>query len=252
MTDSSERPTDRAGGTPAGREAPEGAAASDGAGPDDELPNLAVRVVWLIVAPARLFDRLRDRPAWVDALLLAVAVSLAGALLLPEELIREAIRAQMPADAPPEAAERAMRLGRLLGWVGSVVGPALSAAAISGLLLFVYNVVLGDRATFRQLFSVSTHALLLPVIGGLLTLPLMLSTGDIQTSLALHLLVPGLDSGSYAHRFLRRLNVFGLWCAVLLAIGVSRVYPKRSAGAAAALLLGLYVGIKAGLALTGF
>ena len=80
---------------------------------------------------------------------------------------------------------------------------------------------------------------------GVLTLPLILSTGNLRSALSLQLLVPGMDGDGWLYGFLNGLNLFGLWTMVALGIGISRIYPKVSAGSAISLLVGMYVLLKA-------
>jgi hypothetical protein len=68
-------------------------------------------------------------------------------------------------------------------------------------------------------------------------------------SLSLDLLLPGLDEDGFVYGFLHGLNLFSIWAAVVLGIGVSRLYPKSSAGSAAFAILSLYVVFKAVVAL---
>lgn len=209
---------------------------------------LPTRIGWLLLSPATLFDRLRARPAWLDALLLLVALNVVGNLILPDELLRRMAESQLPADADPTALEGSVRFLRLSSLLGAVVFTPLWAVVVAAYLVLVYDVVLGGEAGFRRLFSASTHALLVLALGGLLTLALVVARGDIQTALALHLVVPGLEAGGWLYRFLHGLNVFGLWTAAVLGIGVSRLYPRRRAGPAAAFLIATYVLLKAGAA----
>lgn len=223
-----------------------------GAGDDDgdPLPNLAVRVWELLVAPGRLFDRLRERPAWIGALLLIIVVSLVTTWLTPEELMRQAATQGMPADAPAEQVESAAEFAGTLSYVFSVIGPPIAVSVVAGLLLFVFNVLLGGAAGFKQLFSAVSHAWIILTLGVLLTLPIMIGAGDVNAALALHHLAPGLEEG-FLYRFLHGLNVFGLWTTVVLGIGVSRIYPDRAAGGSVAILLSLYVLMKIGWAVLG-
>lgn len=223
--------------------APADPEAADGGDAGEPLPNLAVRVWELLTAPGRLFDRLRERPAWIGALVLMIAVAVASTWIMPAEVLREAASANMPADASPDQVESAVGFARIAGYIGSVVGPPVAVAVVAGVLLFAFNVVLGGAARYVQLFSVTVHAMLITSLGGIVVLPLVVSSGDPTTALALDLLVPGLEEG-FLYRFLHGLNVFGLWAAALLALAVSRIYPRRTFGGAAAVVLSLYVGTK--------
>lgn len=218
-----------------------------------QLPTLPTRVVQLFVSPAKLFDGLRDRPAWLGALGLLVALGGLGAYLLPTELMEQAMLAQAPPDATPEQIEQMEQVASAAAWTKYLVVLfwPIGAAIVAGLLITLYNFAFGGTASYRQLFASTIHAFLIPAIGGLLTLPLMLQTGDIQTALALHLLVPGIETDTFLYRLLQGLNVFGLWCSVVLGVAVSRIYPKRTAGNAAMVVLGAYVVFKALTALAG-
>lgn len=213
-----------------------------------KLPALPGRAARLLFAPAELFDLLRARPVWLDALLLLVALNVLGSLIVPDDLLSRMAESRLPADADPAALEGSVRFLRLSSLVGAAVFTPLWAVLVAGYLALVYDVVLGGEAGFHRLFSASTHALLVLALGGLLTLALVVARGDLQTALALHLLVPGLEAGSWLYRYLHGLNVFGLWTAGLLGVAVSRLYPRRRAGAAAAFLLATYAILKAGAA----
>lgn len=215
------------------------------------LPPLPARLVRVFTSPGDLFERLRERPAWVGVLLVIIVVNAVASLLIPADLLREMMAANMPPDADPAALEGAMGFARITGVVGSIVIPVIVVAALAGILILVYNVMLGGEATYRQLFAAAGHAFWISVVGGVLTLGLMVASGDVQTALAFHLLAPGLEEG-YVYRLLHGLNVFGLWTAVALGIAVSRIYPRRGAGSAAILLVALYVVFKAVVAAFDF
>lgn len=214
-------------------------------GDGDEAPSLALRIGLVLFSPAELFDRLRERPVWLDVLLLLVAVTVVGNLLLPEELLRQMAQSQLPADADPQSLEGSVGWLRTFSIVGAIVFTPLWTALVAGYLILVYNVLLAGEASYRQLFSATVHALVVLTLGGLLTLGLMVARGEVGVALALHLLLPGLESDGWAYAFLHGINVFGVWTAVVLGVAVSRLYPRRGAAGAAALLIGTYVGLKA-------
>lgn len=249
MTDPTPRHPDRADA--AERPAAPGSSAGEPSPASPELSSLPMRVVELFVSPGKLFDDLRERPAWMGALGLMIVLSLATAALMPEELIRQAMMSQAPPEADPSDLEGMLGFAKAMQWIFAVLGPPLLTAVVAGLLVTVFNFVLGGQAPFKTLFASSAHALLIPTLGGILTLPLILQTGDVQTALALHLFVPGLDTETYLYRLLHGLNAFSLWCCGVLGVAVSRIYPGRSAGNAAAIVVAIYVGFKALTALAG-
>ena len=218
---------------------------------DPEIPALPARLAQVVFSPGALFERLRERPVWLGALLTLVVLSLAANLLIPEELIRQLVMEQMPDNADPSAVETALRVAGILRLIGPIVFPPLLAVFLAAVVLLIYNLIAGGEASFAQAMSATSHVLFIPTLGGLLTVPLMLAAGDAQVTLGFHLLVPGLGSEGFAYNFLHGLNFFGIWAAVVLGIAVSRIYRRRSAGSSMALFLSLYVVMKAGVALLG-
>lgn len=214
-----------------------------------ELPALPKRTLMTFVSPGALFDRLEEEPVWLDVMVLVAVLSLASTLLIPEELVREAMMQQAPEGAGAEQVEQMSGFIRTTGMVAAVIGPLFVAAVVAGASHLIFTLVLGGRCTYRKLFSAASHMMLVPTVGTLLTVPLILSTGDVQTTLAFHLLAPGLDAGSYLYRLLHGLNVFGLAGAAVMGVAVGRLYEKRSAGSATAVMLALYVALKAVMAI---
>ncbi len=214
---------------------------SDRVSDKPEIPALPVRLAQVVFSPGALFERLRERPVWLGALLTLVVLSVGANLLIPEELIRQLVMEQMPDDADPSAVETALRIAGIMRLIGPIVFPPLLAVFLAAVVLLIYNLLAGGEASFAQAISSTSHVLFIPTLGGLLTVPLMLAAGDAQVTLGLHLLVPGLDSEGFAYNFLHGLNFFGIWAAVVLGIAVSRIYRRRSAGSPIALFLSLYV-----------
>lgn len=216
---------------------------SEGAPP---LPSLPVRVAQVFVAPAALFERLRERPAWLGVLVLAIAVNVAAAYFTPEEIRRQAMESFLPAGTDPAQIDRMVEGQQIQGAIGALVGGPILVALLAGVLLLAYNVVLGGEATFRQLFSAAAHAYLIPTAGALLVLGLMFA-GSNQPILSPALLLPDLGDGFLA-RLVGLIDVFIVWTCVVLGIATSRIYPRRGAAGAATYLLVMYLLFAAGVA----
>jgi len=222
--------------------------------PQAPLPNILIRFVQVFVAPAVLFDALKERPAWLDALVVTLVVGLLIQFMIPAEMMREAMLAGLPTDASPEQIEAVDKMADFtnsFGWVLTIISTVFLFAFLAGVLKLIYGILLGGTVTFKQMFSATTHAQLINTAGALITLPLIRSTGDLRSTLSLHLLAPDLERGSWLLGFLQGLSLFGLWTMVVLGIAVSRMSPKVSAGSAISLLVGLYVLLKAIMAAIG-
>ena len=209
--------------------------------PTPDLPSLPVRIAQVFFSPGELFERLKAQPAWIGALVTLIVVSLIVQILFPEELLRQLVIDQLGEEADQAQIDSAMRLAGTLRFVGPVVITPVVAVLLAGLVLLIWNLILGGQASFSQAMSVVTHTLFIPTLGGILTVPLMIAANDATIALGLHLAVPGLDEEGFLYRFLKGLNLFSIWGAIVMGIGVSKLYPKTSAGSAALTLLSIYV-----------
>ena len=218
----------------------------------EQLPSLPTRVVQVFMAPATLFDALKETPKWIGAALVVVGLGLVFNALVPAELFREMALSSLPSDAPPEqvaAVEQFMGVSNVIRWVGTFVFPIFIMLFVSGFILLVWNAILGGEAAFPAILACTAHSYIVWAAGGLITLPLVLARQDLRTTFSLHLLTPWLDSGSYAYRFMAGLNLFGIWTMILLGLAVSRLYPKVSATSASIVMVVSYVVFKAILAI---
>ncbi|TFG66710.1 MAG: hypothetical protein E4H28_01065 [Gemmatimonadales bacterium] len=212
------------------------------------FPNILVRFIRVFIAPAALFDDLRNRPVWIDALLVTIVVGLVVQFMIPAELLRDAMMSSLAADASPEqveATEKMAEITRSFGWIMTIAWTLFLFTFLAGLLKLVYGALLGGAVTFKQMFSATAHAQLINTAGALITLPLIRATGDLRSTLSFHLLAPDLERDSWLFGFLQGLSLFGLWTMVVLGIGVSRISPKVSTTSAITFLVGMYILVKA-------
>jgi len=204
-----------------------------------KLPALPSRIVQVFVSPPRLFDALKERPVWIDVLLLIVIINVVVTATMPAEIQRRLIEQFLPAGADPAQLDQMVESGRTRGIVSSVIFTPIMIAVVAGVLMLAYNVILGGEAKFKQLFSATAHAYLIMTAGGLLMLGLIYA-GSEQMVLSPALILPDLGDGFLA-RLLGAINVFSIWMCIVLGIGVSRIYPKRSAAGASTYLIVLYL-----------
>ena len=227
------------------------------------IPPLPVRIAQVFFSPAKLFDALRERPAWIGAVVGLIVVGVAAQLLTPvlvsEEVLRSMVETQFERFTPPGADEAAqaqieaqieatLARGPVANSVTAVVATPITLAVITGLLLIAFNVVMGGEARFKQLFSASAHALFIYTAGGLVSIILM-AFGSENPILTPGLFLPEADG--FIGNFLNGINVFSVWTCGVLGVAVSRIYPGRSVAAGTVYLLVLYLLVVAALAALG-
>lgn len=214
------------------------------------LPPFWKRVVDAFVDPGRLGEALAARPAWASALLLGVALVVASSLLIPAEVWQDMMRAQMSAsgrEVPEGAGAMGTTLFRVWAVVGGLIFWPVWTFLVAGIVTLVFAFILGDEGRYRQYLALTSHALLIAAIGGLLVTPLRIAQANPQLTLSIGTFI-GLEDG-YGARFLSGLDLFMLWSYVVLGIGVSRVDRSRSAGSAIAILMVFVLGVTALFAL---
>ncbi len=218
-------------------------------------------LIGALSSPAEAFSSIARRPTWLLALLVLVALSAAAVWSLYSKVDASEFLAYLEAQGrplPPSVSGE-----QILGWtrVSSVVGAAvvvpLLYLAVAGIFLMLFRMS-GSALDFKRSLSVTVHGLLpfgiAAVIGiGLATFREQVamreveSGGLVPSSLAVLL---GDEAGSVIRALASSVDLFSIWCIMLLALGFSTV-AKVSRGKSylmVGLVWGLGVLIKVGLA----
>lgn len=227
------------------------------------LPGLFARIPLLLFEPTKLFRALRARPVVLGALVLSAVIIAIAMAIIPMELVQEDSRRRVEAmqetmrsrgvEIPEDAQvpqEGNARLSKIMMIVGPLVGLPIGLMIGAGVLLLIFRSAMGYEGSFRQYLSVSAHAQILMALGTLLIVPLQISAGRLDLTLSLGAFLPFLGDGFLAG-FLGRINLFTVWGAVLVGIGVSVVDGKRSPAGAISILVGILVFFAAVGALMG-
>lgn len=231
---------------------------SDASAEEHTIPALPARIVQVFVSPAKLFDALRQRPAWLGAILgligLSIALQFLTPVIVPDEVLRRAAEARIadfvPAGTDPAVLEQQVDAAVSPGAIG-VIGTAVIAtpillSIIAGLLLIAFNVIMGGEASFKQLLSGTAHAMYIYTAGGIVSIGLM-AVGAEMTTLTPGLFLPEMEG--FIGRFLNGINIFSVWTCGVLGVAVSRFYPGRSVAAGTTYLLALYLILVAAIAM---
>jgi hypothetical protein len=224
---------------------------------DDNAANAEAKLtpfrtlIGVIVRPRATFEKLRDakRGYWwlvftlaaVATILLAIATSAAQASMFQNFVPPEG--AEMPANF----AQTASTLALVGGIVGGVISTLVGYFFLT-LIVFGSGLILGGKATFKQVFTMSVWTTLPYVVRTLVQAAASLVTGALPA--------PGLSgmlttaetlSMPVLAALLTRIDVYTLWSLVLLAIGVGVVY--RLSRGKTLIIVAIYVAISLGLVL---
>jgi hypothetical protein len=210
------------------------------------------RVVDTFISPIALFQRFGSRPPWVDVMILSTIITVIAITLIPADVwvatMEDAMRRQganASGGMAPETMANAQR------FIMPVMGAAwlwVLLPILAGLMVLIFSVIMGGRATFRQYVSVVAHAGLIGAVGSLAVLPITLQKGVVTQGITLGALAGGMDPESFVYQFLNAWNVFLVWQVVVMALGAAALNRRIGAGTAVAVVLGVYACIAAGIA----
>jgi hypothetical protein len=108
-----------------------------------------------------------------------------------------------------------------------VFGP-LMTVAIAGILYAVFNAALGGTAQFKQVMSVVAHAGGVPLLSALFATPLNYVRESMTSPTTLAVFLPMLEEASFAGRLAGLIDLFLIWWAVVLAIGLAVLYRRKT------------------------
>ena len=152
----------------------------------------------------------------------------------------ESFRINLPDEFYDQMEARAGR-ARYFAAGGILVTTPLICAVVAGIMLLIFNVVLGGDASFKQALAVVAHSqVLLVALQQLFILPLNYVRETMSSATTLSVFAPMLDEMSFLARLLGWIDLFWVWWIVNLAIGAAVLYKRKSAPIAWS-LLGVYL-----------
>ena len=206
----------------------------------DRNAGLAI-VLDMLVAPNEAYAKIRATPTWVWAYIIALVLTVAGALLIGPAMKHAMVTslpaqlAAMPAIAKLPPAEQQAQIERIMSvqvliarfsWAVSIIAIPL-IVAIQSLVMLLANRIGGGDGTFRRFWSLGMNVAVPGGIGVLLSGIIALirgadsftRVGDVSAVMpSLGMLVP--PDLRFAHGFLSGVTVIILWQTVLIVLGM--------------------------------
>ena len=225
------------------------------------------RLVSVLVAPAKTFQAIKEKPTWLLAVVALIIVGVITTALISgkidyPEMIRDSIEAQ-GRDVPEAQLEGIIDFYEKFGPVLSMAGLAVGVVGylLIAVLFLVVLKLLGGEIGFASSFSTTVHSMMPQAVKGLLSIPVILGCGnfsyvDLRSGSILKSNLgafAGEEIGPAMLGLLSSVDVFAIWSVSLLIIGFS-IVGKVSKGTAAMATIGLWVIwilIKIGLASLG-
>ena len=131
---------------------------------------------------------------------------------------------------------------RIAPYIGYIVACAylifipIVLAIVSGILLGVFNALLGGDASFKQVFAIVAHSGVITVLQTVFAMPLDYMRASLSSPTNLGVFVPFLDEASFLARLLGTIDLFQIWWLVTMSIGLGVLYKRRTGPIATSLL----------------
>jgi hypothetical protein len=196
------------------------------------------RLVGVVWRPRNTLAALVERPAWVGTWgFILIIWTVLGAWLLGTDIGEQAVideRVRVIEAFGGTVSDNQYRsfLTQPPWWVYVFSGgrfllnPLLTLLAAAG----VYLVAQAERAAvrFAQALAIVVHASVVLLIGQLIATPLHYLRESLTSPLNLAAVLPFMEDGTVPARFAGSLDLFALWWAVLLAMGLSVLTGRRT------------------------
>ena len=214
------------------------------------------RIIGIFTEPARVMRSVAEKPNWfvpaiilIVASLLMVVIAYDAIYEFMSDKVSEAIEGHVEVGrVPQDQAGRIIvdqtQLYERLIFVNPVVGLFVSKLIIALLALLIGNVIFGGAGKFGHYWSALWYAGIIGGVGMIVSALLMRATGDFEgVQLGLGILTKD-DPGSIVHKIASAFDVFRIWEAWVMGIGVSLLAgTKRNNGIIAMLLVYIAFGI---------
>jgi len=185
-------------------------------------------LIQVFTSPGQFFDKLKTNPK-ILVPYLVVGVMTFAFLYMTSDLIVKLQLEEMAKNPNMNAAQMpsaGVMKGLVLG--GGLFVMLLIPIMAAALAMFFGNFVLAGKATFKQLISVMLYGEIVFMLGGLVTLPLILTKESLQVSFSLAMFVADQPIDSLVYVALSKLGLFNIWEIIVIGIGLSKLFQVSS------------------------
>lgn len=201
--------------------------------------SLPQRVWGILTSPRETFADVVARPRWFGmmALVILVTVVCTGGFLFTDvgkqAWLDQAVRSNesfgmQVTDEAYAQMEKMAQWAPALTAVNLLIFQPLVTLVMAGILFAVFNAALGGDSSFKQTFAVVVHTSAITVVQQLFVTPLNFVRESMTSATNLAVFLPMLDENSLVAKLLGTVDLFIVWWVVLLAIGLSVLYRRKT------------------------
>lgn len=206
---------------------------------------LISRLIGVVLSPSKTFGDIVKRPTWFSAMVVMIIISLGLSITLGQradwvQVSKDQIAKskfasrqfdQLTDQQKDAAYAQAAQRSKIVREVRGVIGWPLLLLIATALNFGAFKLLGGIRTNFSTAFAISTFAHFPMAIKELLAIPVNLlrepSLIDPENFIATNPAAVIGDISGWSVVPLTFLDLFGIWCVILLAIGFSVADPKK-------------------------
>jgi hypothetical protein len=223
------------------------------AAPAEAAPKgLFSRIVGVFFSPRATYAAVAARPRWFGVLAVSCLL-LSGSYfaLLSTEVGKQAAFDQQTQmlesfglklnDQQLSRMEEGIDRARYTTPIGQLVVIPIVLAVVAGILLGVFNAILGGDASYKQVYAILAHASVITALQALFSVPLDYVRETLSSPTSLLAVMPFIDEATFLGRLFSAIDLFQVWGTLSIAIGLGVLYKRRTAPIAISLYVVYFV-----------
>ncbi|MFQ5627816.1 MAG: Yip1 family protein [bacterium] len=182
------------------------------------------RIIGVITSPRQTFEDIVKNPNWVLPFVLVIAVGVLSSFLL-RDLIIDMQLEQMSKN--PNVTEQQIEMTESMmqySWVFALIFVPIFYVLAAAVLFFTGNVILGGESKFKTIFSVTCWSGIVSIVTSAISVPLMLSRGEMVSPTSLVFFAPSDDKTTFLYSLFSSIDLLTIWYVVVMGIGVAAAY----------------------------
>lgn len=199
--------------------------------PQLQLSSMA-KIAGIFLDPRRTFESLVIKPDFIVPLILVVLISLVFTIVAWPVIEKESIEAQRTimedrglSEEQIESAIRTQKeMGKYFGYIGAPISVIISTLIISGILLFMGNVLIGGASKFKNVLSIFAYSSLIDIPSYTIKLILVMNKGTLKVYTSLALFFPQSAEDTMLFKLAAVFDIFVIWQVIVISIGMAALY----------------------------
>ena len=200
---------------------------------------LASRIIGVLFSPRATYADVAARPRWFGVLAFTCIILAVGYFwLLSTEVGKKAALDQQTQiiesfgvklnDQALDRMEAGIERARFTTPISQLIAIPLVTAIMAGILLGVFNALLGGDARYKQVYAIVAHGTVITALQTIFAIPLDYVRETLSSPTSLSVLTPFIDESSFLGRLFGMIDLFQVWGMLSLAIGLGVLYKRRT------------------------